>query len=121
MPDIELPEAVPVNVIAKLPTVPNVILPPLRVPLIGIAVSPRSEIVIMPDRSDPDCVHVSMNVPSLAPEYCPDHEPESPPELEALLEELADAQLLATKALRLASAAFNFATFLAPRSLIFSP
>lgn len=62
MPDIELPETVPVYVIAVEPTVPKVIALPLTVPLMG-RVLRGFEILIVPCRCVPDCRHVSANVP----------------------------------------------------------
>lgn len=75
-PDIELPETVPVYVSDCEPTVPKLIVPPFTVPLIGVGELPSEEILIVPLRFDPDCCHVSSNVPLNVPLYCPFQVPE---------------------------------------------
>ena len=62
MPDIELPDTVPLYVTASEPSVPKSIVLPLIVPWIG-AVPDGAERVMMPVRVELDCCQVSLKVP----------------------------------------------------------
>lgn len=59
---MELPETVPVYVIASEPTVPNRIVLPDSTPLM-LSVDGGVESVIFPLTLDPDCTQTSLNVP----------------------------------------------------------
>jgi hypothetical protein len=79
----------PVYVIAVEPTVPKLILSPETEPLIGTVPAVLKSIV--PDKVEPDCVHVRVKVPVNAPEYWPCQVPPSAP-VDA--DELVSAALL---------------------------
>jgi hypothetical protein len=57
------------------------------------------ERAIFPLKVDPDCVHVSVNVPLNTPLYDPDHVPERPPDAAAAVGVLGAAVLVCTAAL----------------------
>lgn len=77
-PEMESPVTTPVYVIAEEPTVPKLIVLPATTPLIW-RVPGVVESMMVPVSVEPDCVHVSVNVPWKAPPYCPDHVPERSP------------------------------------------
>jgi hypothetical protein len=73
VPDIVLPDTVPVYVTAAAPTVPKVIALPLTDPVRGSV--PDVDRLIVPLSFSDDSVHVSAKVPVKAPLYDPDHLP----------------------------------------------
>jgi hypothetical protein len=77
VPDIVLPDTVPVYVTAAAPTVPKVIALPVTVPVRGSV--PEVDRLIVPLSFPDDSVHVSAKVPVKAPVYEPDHLPLSAP------------------------------------------
>ncbi len=61
---------------APAPTAPKVIEPPCTLP-VQLYVPLGFESSIDPVKFEPDCVHVTVNVPEKAPPYDPDHVPAS--------------------------------------------
>jgi hypothetical protein len=73
VPDIVSPDTVPVYVTAVEPTVPNVMVLPVTVPVRGTV--PDVDRWIVPASFPDDSVHVRSKVPVKAPLYVPDHLP----------------------------------------------